>query len=451
LNRISVFGLGPVGLVTAICFAKKGYFVVGIDPDSRKVETIRNGRAPFFEPLLDGHVAKAVANGTLQATSDSSTNAESDMAYITVGTPSKDDGSIDLTYVRNASTDIGQSLRKRDAYQVVLVKSTVTPGTARSMVKPILEEKSGKAAGKNFGLCSNPEFIREGNALYDSEYPDRIVIGSENQKDLDIVEDFYRKFYGDKTPTIVRTSCENAELIKYANNSFLAMKVSYINMFANLCQNIVGADVEDVARAIGLDKRIGPLFLQAGLGWGGSCFPKDLKAISAFGKTIGVKTPLVDAAIGLNDDQPSKAVELTTRLLGELKGKKVALLGLAFKPDTDDMREAVSVSVVRKLLALEAKVVAYDPAAMGNARTVFQDRISYANSAVECLDKADCCIIITEWREFKELPPEVFVKNMREPILIDGRRIYDPTVFMKSGIKFHAIGLGHLGSTQSLS
>jgi UDPglucose 6-dehydrogenase len=447
LTKISVFGLGPVGLVTAACFAMNGHHVVGIDPDARKIESIRKGKAPFFEPSLDEHVAKTVANGTLQATSDAATNAESEMAYITVGTPSKDDGSIDLSYIRAAAADIGRSLRKIDGYQIVLVKSTVIPGTARNVVKPILEKESGRHFGEAFGLCSNPEFIREGKAVYDAEFPDRIVIGSENQADLGKAENFYRKLHGQKTPPIIKTSYENAELIKYANNSFLAMKVSYINMFANLCQNIPGADVEDVAKAIGLDRRIGSLFLQAGLGWGGSCFPKDLKAISAFGKMIGVKTELVDAAIGLNDNQPSKAVELATRLLGGPKGKRVALLGLAFKADTDDMREAVSIPLVAQLSNLGANVVAYDPASINNARTIFQDKIEYAKSAVECIDKADCCIIVTEWREFRELPPEVFLERMTQPILIDGRRIYDPAVFTKSGVNFHAIGLGAFEST----
>ena len=442
MQKISVFGLGPVGLVTAVCFAKRGYEVVGIDPDSRRVELIQNAQAPFFEPSLADYLTETIKNGKLRATSDSMANANSDFTYITVGTPSGEDGSIDLTYIRSAAAAIGKSLRNKEGYQLVLVKSTVIPGTAREVVKPIIEQESGKLLGRGFGLCSNPEFLREGNAIYDSDFPDRIVIGGQ-QDDLNRLETFYREFFGEKTPPIIRTSFENAELTKYANNSFLAMKVSFINMIANLCQKTTGADVEDVAKGIGLDKRIGALFLRPGLGWGGSCFPKDLKAISAYGKKINVKTTLVDAAIDVNDNQPLKAVEMAKKLLGgDLRDKKIAVLGLAFKPDTDDIREAVSIPMIKEILAANGEVVAYDPAAMPNTRKVLQDTIKYATNPANCIEQADCCIIVTEWEEFKKISPTVFLKTMKRPIVVDGRRIYDPSVFRKAGVIFSAIGLG---------
>jgi UDPglucose 6-dehydrogenase len=442
MQKFSVFGLGPVGLVTAVCFAKRGYSVVGIDPDVRRVEMIRKGQAPFVEPSLENYLKEVVESGMLKATSESQVNDDSEVAYITVGTPSAEDGSIDLAYIRSAAVAIGESLQRRKEYQLVVVKSTVVPGTARNVVKPILEEKSGKVLGEGFGLCSNPEFLREGNAIYDSEFPDRIVVGGERAGDLSVLEKFYREFYGDKTPTIIKTSYENAELTKYANNSFLAMKVSYINMVANICQKTKGADVEEVAKGIGLDKRIGPLFLKAGLGWGGSCFPKDLKAIAAYGKKINVQTSLVDAAITLNDSQPFKAVEMAEKLLGPLNGKRIAILGLSFKPDTDDLREAVSIPLIRELCSRGADVIAYDPAAMPNAKLIIHDEIKFATNPVDCISIADCCILVTEWDEFKKMPPQLFLQKMKQPIIVDCRRIFDPSAFTMAGVTFSAIGLG---------
>jgi len=442
MRKISVFGLGPVGLVTAVCFAKRGYPVIGIDPDVRRVEMIKNGQPPFIEPSIETYLKQVVESDMLKTTSESQANDESEVAYITVGTPSAEDGSIDLTHIRNAAVAIGESLRRRKEHQLVVVKSTVVPGTARNVVKPILEERSGKILGKGFGLCSNPEFLREGNAIYDSEFPDRIVVGGERTDDIATLESFYKEFYGDKTPPIIKTSYENAELTKYANNSFLAMKVSYINMIANLCQKINDADVEDVAKGIGLDKRIGPLFLRAGLGWGGSCFPKDLKAIAAYGKKVNVETSLVDAAITLNESQPFKAVEMAEKLLGPLNGKRIAILGLAFKPDTDDLREAVSIPLIRELWTRGADVIAYDPAAMPNAKSILCDEIKFAKTPTDCISNADCCIIVTEWDEFKKMPPQLFLQKMKQPVIVDGRRMFDPLAFTKTGVTFSAIGLG---------
>jgi len=443
-RRISVFGLGPVGLVTAVCFANRGYPVVGIDPDSRRVEMISKGITPFIEPSLETYLRKVVKNGTLESTVESEANDGSEFAYITVGTPSSQDGSIDLTYVKNAARSIGESLQRKKN-QLVVVKSTVVPGTTRNIVKPILEEHSGKALDEGFGLCSNPEFLREGNAIYDSDNPDRIIIGGEREEDLLYLEAFYKEFYQDRTPPIIKTSYENAELAKYANNAFLATKISYINMIANLCQQIEGADVKDVARGIGLDKRIDPLFLNAGLGWGGSCFPKDLKAISAYGSKLNVQTPIIDAALAINNTQPLRAVEMAEKLLGQLKDKRIAILGLSFKPDTDDMREAISIRLIRELQSREAKVIAYDPAAMPNARTILQGEIEYATSAIDCITNADCCIVVTEWNEFKKLPAEIFVQRMKKPAIVDGRRIFNASDFTRAGAMFSALGLGELG------
>ena len=441
MDRISVFGLGPVGVVTAVCFTHAGYPVVGIETDTQRVKALNEGTVPFFEPVLSDYLKEAINNGLFRATDESEANSDSRFTFITVGTPSEPDGSISLDYVKSAAKSIGRSLRASRGYQLVLLKSTVTPGTARQVVKPILEKESGKTAGEDFGICSNPEFLREGNAVYDFESPDRIVIGGEG-KDIEIAEKFYKEFYEDRLPPIVSTSFETAELIKYASNSFLAMKVSFINMFANLCQNIRGADVEDVAKGIGLDKRIGPLFLQAGLGWGGPCFLKDLRAIASFGKQVNTPTPLVDATINLNNCQPFRAVELAGKLVGNLRGKRIAILGLAFKPDTDDLHEAVSIPIISELLNKEATVVVYDPAANENARRIFGARIEYARDSIACLEQCDCCIIATEWAEFKNLTPEVFLTKMKYAAVVDGRRIYNAQQFENANVNFAATGLG---------
>jgi len=442
VTRISVFGLGPVGLVTAVCFARKGNHVIGIDLDLDRLEKVRRAEPPFFEPKLKEYLAETITNGAFSVLDDASANVRSDLAYMTVGTPGTEDGGMDLTYVKNAARVIGQSLRQATRYQLVVVKSTVTPGTARTVVKPILEGESRKTAGKDFGVCSNPEFLREGNAVHDAEFPDRIIIGSEDPEAAMRLESFYKEFHGQSIPPVVRTTHENAELIKYANNAFLATKVSFINTVANIAERTPNADIKAVAAGIGLDERIGSRFLNAGVGWGGSCFPKDLKALVAFSKTLGYNPGLIDAAIRTNDQQKLRAIELARDALGSLRGKRIAILGLAFKPDTDDMREAVSISLVQGLLAEGANVTAYDPAAMQNARRIFRNTITYAEDPYDCINQADCSIIVTEWDDFKTISPNEFAKRMRSPVVIDGRRIYDPDRFIEAGIQFSAIGLG---------
>lgn len=439
---ISFFGLGRVGLVTAVCFAKKGYKVYGIDPDRSKLDKIARAEPPFFEPKLTEYLEEVIGNGKFLVTDDPSVNANSDIAYIAVGTPSNDVGGIDLAYVKNAASAIGRSLRDCEHFQIVVIRSTATPGTARKIVKPIIQNQSGKSAGRDFGLCSNPEFLREGSALYDTEFPDRIIIGSDHQQAMNGLDGFYKEIYGDHMPPVVLTTHENAELIKYANNAFLAMKVSFINTIACIAEGVPGADVLSIAAGIGLDGRIGPRFLNAGIGWGGSCFPKDLKALLSFSKSLGYDAHLIEAVVRTNEQQKERAVGLLRRALGSLKEKKIAVLGLAFKPGTDDMREAVSIPIINTCLSEGAKIATYDPAAMQNARNILSHNITYATEPLECLNQADCCIIVTEWDEFKRIPPSAFVERMRRPLLIDGRRIYDATKFTRAGVEFLAVGLG---------
>ncbi|MEM2940308.1 MAG: UDP-glucose/GDP-mannose dehydrogenase family protein [Thermoproteota archaeon] len=439
---VSIIGMGYVGLCTAVGFASKACKVVTYDIDHEKLTLINRGIAPFYEPDLEETLKKTVDEQYLICLPDlEDAILKTDIAFITVGTPSKPDGSIDLSQVEEAVVRIGDALRKKDKHQLIVVKSTVIPGTTENVVKPLLEKHSGKHCGKEFGLCMNPEFLREGSAIHDTLHPDRIVIGENDKKSGDALELFYRSFYGEEAPPIIRTNLSTAELIKYANNAFLATKISFINTVANICEKIPGADVKTVAGAIGLDKRIGPLFLNAGLGYGGYCLPKDLKALISFSKGLGYDPVLLDAVEDVNEAQPNKAVEIARALLGGLKDKRVAILGLAFKPNTDDIREAVSIKIIRRLLEEKAKVVAYDPSATDNARKIFKEEIDFAASAADCLKDTDCCIIVTEWEEFKNLQPEDFIERMRNPLVIDGRRIFNPELF-EDKLKFAAIGLG---------
>ncbi len=440
--RISVMGMGYVGLCTAVGFASKKYRVVASTHDAEKATKINKGVPPFYEPNLQKLLKETIENGYLKCLFEQPETAvlETDITFSAVGTPSKPDGSIDLQHIKNSSQEIGEAIRKKDTYHVVAVKSTVVPGTTQKIVKPILEKLSKKQCGSDFGLCMNPEFLREGSAVEDTFNPDRIVVGEHDKTSGDKLENLYRSFYAPKMPPMIRTNLPTAELIKYASNAFLATKISFINTTANICEKTSGADVEVVAKGMGLDKRIGPLFLNAGLGYGGSCFPKDVKAIIAYSRNTGYRPELLEAVGKVNETQPSKAVELCQRMIGDLKNKKIAVLGLSFKPHTDDMREARSISLVNQLLKEGALVTAYDPAAIRAAKAIFRNRIEYASSAIECLKNADCCILVTEWDEFRSLRPEDFTKNMRQPVLIDGRRIYAAEKFSPK-LKFAAIGL----------
>jgi len=440
-KSISIVGTGYVGLCTAVGFASRGYKVVASTHDPEKAELINKGIPPFFEYGLEEILQKVVKKGYLKCVLDRKEAVlNTGITIISVSTPSQPDGSIDLRFIESSAREIGEALNKKDTYHLVVVKSTVVPGTTENMVKPSVEKSSGKRCGVDFGLCMNPEFLREGSALYDTLHPDRVIIGEHDEKSGDILESLYRDFLGEEMPSTIRTNLPTAELIKYANNAFLATKISFINTIANICEKIPGADVTVIAEGVGLDKRISPLFLRAGLGYGGSCFPKDVKALVAVSKSLGYSPVLFNAIEDVNNLQPYQAVRLAKKLRGDLVGKRVAVLGLAFKPDTDDMREAVSIRVINELLEEGASVVAYDPKAVVNARYVFGDKIEYAKSSIECLKDAECCIVVTEWEEFKQLEPEDFIKHMKSPLVIDGRRIYNPQKFSRR-LKFAAIGL----------
>ncbi|MFQ6085485.1 MAG: UDP-glucose dehydrogenase family protein [Candidatus Bathyarchaeia archaeon] len=440
--RVSIIGTGHVGLVTAVCFAHRGYDVIASTLDSHKAKLLASDIVPFHERGLEGMLKDVLVSGRFRIVVDrESAVLGSDVTFIAVATPSKPDGSIDLGFIEGTSVEIGKALRKKSGYHLVVVKSTVTPGTTTNVVAPMIEENSGKKAGSGFGLCMNPEFLREGLAIQDTLNPDRVVIGELDKRSGDELEALYRGFYEGKPPPILRTNIPTAEMIKYASNAFLATKISFINQIAGICERVPGLDVGTVAKGMGLDNRISPKFLRAGVGYGGSCFGKDVAALIRLAKDRGLDPALLEQVAAVNLGQAQHAVELLRARLDDLKDKRIAILGLSFKPDTDDMREAPSVRIINRLLDEGVSVVAYDPAALANARKIFGNHITYASSAEECLKGADGCIIVTEWEELRRIKPESFRRLMRKPVIIDGRRIYDPKAISKVA-DYSAVGLG---------
>jgi UDPglucose 6-dehydrogenase len=323
MYKFSFIGLGPVGLCTAVCFANKGYKVTASEIDTPKANQIKSGQPPFYEPNLKELLQKTIKNKNLRiVTNNKEAILQSDATFITVGTPSKLDGSINLRFIMNASKEIGKALRKKKETHLIVVKSTVTPGTTQNIVKPIIEKNSEKKCGKDFLFCANPEFLREGNAIEDTLNPEYIIIGGHDKESADMLENLYKEFYKEKVPPIIKTNVQTAELIKYANNAFLATKISLTNTIANICEKIPGTDIKKIAEVIGNDHRIGPHFLNAGLGWGGSCFPKDLKALIAFAKKLDCETTLLHATQKANEDQIKFTIRKVKRGLKTLKGKK---------------------------------------------------------------------------------------------------------------------------------
>jgi len=434
--RIAVLGSGYVGLVTGVCFADKGHKVYSIDIDAKKVETINSGQSPIFEPGLEELLKKNLKNGNFKAFLSNdfySQRIPTDISFICVPTPSQEDGSINLKFIKNAAEDLVEYIKSINQYHVITVKSTVVPRTTDKIVLPILK-KSGKKLGKDFGLCMNPEFLREGSAVGDFLNPDKIVIGSYDEKSASVLEKVYESWSND-IPRI-KTNLRTAEMIKYAQNSFLATKISFINEIANMCQKM-GIDAKKVSHAIALDKRINPHFLNFGVGFGGSCFPKDVKALIAASEKIGFEPKLLKSVIHVNEKQPLEALKMAENL----DGKTVSILGLAFKPNTDDIREAPSIKLIQELKKHNVIIQAYDPQATDNMKNIFPD-ITYTKSPLDALKNSDICFVMTEWREIKKLKPKDFLELMRNPTIIDGRRVFNPEEKIKSGIDYKGIGYG---------
>jgi len=417
--RASIVGSGYVGTTVAACLADLGREVTNVDIDEKVVASINAGESPISEPGLDELIATH-SGGRMEATTDYDAVLDTDVTFLALLTPSRDDGSIDLSYMEAAAETLGETLAKGTGEHTVVVKSTVVPGTTADVVTPIVEESSGMTAGENLHVAMNPEFLREGTAVEDFLHPDKVVLGSADPVAIDRLRELYDPLLARHDAAVVETGTREAEMIKYANNAFLAAKVSLINDLGNVCKEL-GVDTYEVADAIGLDDRIGARFLRSGLGWGGSCFPKDLKALIFSAKKRGYDPPMLEAAIEVNDRQPDRLLELMDRHV-DVTGERVAVLGLAFKPGTDDIRNARAVPAIGGLRDRGGEVVAYDPVASGNMREQFPD-IEYADSPEAALEGAVAALIVTEWEEIAELDREFDL--MDTPVVVDGRRAID--------------------------
>jgi UDPglucose 6-dehydrogenase len=442
---VSILGTGFIGLCSAACFANKDIKVLASTHNKKKAAIINNGKAPFFEAGLHemmGEIKKDNPELLQCLTDPVKAVLGTDISMITQGTPMREDKSIDLSFIENTAKEIGEALKITDKYHLVVVRSTVVPGTTRNLVGKIITEISGKEPGKDFGLCMQPEFLAEGRSIEDTLHPDRIVIGEFDEKSGAMLQEFYEYFYGNhlKNCPILRMNLESAELVKYGNNCLLSTKISYANEFANFAELVPNVDIVQVMKGVGLDYRINPRFLGAGVGFGGACFHKDVNAIKSWSKSKGYHSRLLEAVLDINDDQAIHIVDIAENLAGKLTDKKVSLLGLSFKPGTDDMRGAASIRVVSELRKRGVtNIVGYDPKALQTAEEELGNKIKYVNSVEEVLNDSDCALLITEWEEFKSLSPEVFKKHMKTPNLVDGRRIYDYEEFNKS-LPFRAIG-----------
>ncbi len=439
-KRIAVIGTGYVGLVSGACFAYLGHKVIGLDIDEEKIKRLRRGEVPIYEPGLDRILEQALERGNIEFTNDYEYAVKnSDFIFIAVGTPSRDDGSADLSYVESAYRSIAKHIDNED-FKIIVNKSTVPVGTgrwAKEFIKNLLKEKGVKDPEERFEVVSNPEFLREGKAVEDFMNPDRVVVGADNRDVAGMVASLYEKLQ----PAMLITDLPTAEMIKYASNAFLATKISFINEIANICEK-TGADVTVVARGMGLDHRISPHFLNAGCGFGGSCFPKDVKALIHTAKEVNGKPLLLESVIEVNERQKLKPVEKLLKHIPDLNGKTVAVWGLAFKPETDDMREAPSIPIIKQLLKLGAKVKAYDPVATENAKQVFKseienygEKLKFTADRYSALEGADALILVTEWQEFKE----VDFDKLKGKVVIDGRNIWEPSI-MKQFCTYESIG-----------
>lgn len=430
--HIAVIGTGYVGLVTGACFADFGMRVTCVDKDQDKINSINAGRMPIYEPGLDALVAKGVREGRLEFSTDvRGTVAQSLVVFLAVGTPPSGDGSADMSQIDEVAYEIAKAL---NGYKVIVTKSTVPVGAA-SRIKKIIEEN--KATPSRFSVAANPEFLREGAAINDFMRPDRVVIGCTDDEAVAILKDIYRPLYLLETPFVITTP-ESAEMIKYASNAFLATKVSFINEISGLCE-LLGADVHDVAKGMGMDVRIGSKFLHPGPGFGGSCFPKDAQALVALGRSVNYDVRIVEAALRVNECQKDSIIDRIRRLLPRLDGKTIAILGLAFKPETDDIREAPSIRIIGDLLEAGAGIRAYDPAAMESARRLLTD-VEYCEDEYEAARGSDGLVVVTEWNQFRRLDMDRLKQLMREPNIIDLRNLYEPETMRSAGFKYLAMG-----------
>jgi UDPglucose 6-dehydrogenase len=432
--RIAMIGGGYVGLVSAACFAEFGTEVTVVEVDGEKLTALQEGRVPIYEPGLDALVADNAKAGRLTFTGDLAAAVDGvEAVFIAVGTPTRrGDGHADLTYVYAAAEQVARALT---GYAVIITKSTVPVGTSRQVSEIIRAARPDL----DFDVASNPEFLREGNAIGDFMRPDRVVIGAESDRAREVLRRLYRPLYLIEAP-IVFTGIETAELTKYAANAFLAMKVTFINEMADLCEK-VGADVHDVARGIGLDGRIGRKFLHPGPGYGGSCFPKDTLALVRIAQDYGAPSRLVEATVAVNDARKSSmAMRVIAACGGSVRGKTIAVLGLTFKPETDDMRDSPALSIIARLAGDGAVIRAYDPEGMEQARPLLPAKVGYCRDALDAAAGADALVVITEWNQFRALSPVRLRDTMRGKVLVDLRNVWDPIAMRQAGFDYHSIG-----------
>ena len=436
--NIVVIGTGYVGLVSGTCFSEFGFQVTCIDKDEAKIARLKKGEIPIYEPGLDDLVRRNLEAGRLCFDADTERHVgQADVIFIAVGTPTRrGDGHADLTYVFAAAEEVAAHL---SGYSVIVTKSTVPVGTGRHL-QDVIAKANPQA---DFDIASNPEFLREGSAINDFMRPDRVVVGTESDRAITILRQLYRPLYLIETP-ILFASLETAELIKYAANAFLATKISFINQIADLCE-AVGANVHEVAKGMGLDKRIGGKFLHAGPGYGGSCFPKDTLALVKTAEMHNIDMPMVEGVVHYNDQRKiAMATRIKKAMGGDIQGKKIAILGLAFKPETDDMRDSPALSILPQLVADGAQITAYDPAAMEEAKPLLPAAITYVKSALDTLHEADAVVVITEWNEFRAIPASVFTDLMAGCIMVDLRNLYQAAQMTEAGLEYHSIGRSSL-------
>jgi UDPglucose 6-dehydrogenase len=430
--HIGVIGTGYVGLVTGACFAEFGVFVTCMDKDPKKIALLKEGKVPFYEPGLEELVQRNLKEGRLRFTTELREAVEPSLViFIAVGTPPRGDGSADLSYVKSVAEGIA---RYMDSYKVIVTKSTVPVGTGQKIKEWI---KAALEKDVDFDVASNPEFLREGSAVEDFMRPDRVVIGAESEQAKAILKDLYRPLYLIETPFVI-TNIETAELIKYASNSFLATKISFINEMALLCDR-VGADVHVVAKAMGLDKRIGPKFLHPGPGYGGSCFPKDTRALLNIAKEKGIEMKIVKATVEVNERQRAMMVERIKKVMGPLKGRTIGVLGLSFKPNTNDIREAPALYIIADLQKEGARIRAYDPVAMPEVKRLLPE-LYYGKDAYDVAEGSEAIVLITEWNQFRNLDLQRIKSLMKGPYFFDLRNVYEPERMASLGFDYYAVG-----------
>ena len=447
--NITIAGVGYVGLVTGLCFAKLGHKVQFFDVDSNKINMLKNGKLTFYEPEVEELLTETKDNIYFTDKLNNLDNGE--LIFICIGTPTTNN-KIDLRYVKQSIENIGSLLKGKNEYHIIVIKSTVLPGTTKYFIRPILERFSNKKAGKDFGLCMNPEFLREGSAVEDFLYPDKVIIGSFGGKEKEMMNKFYSSMF--KNVDIINTNLTTAEMIKYTSNSFFPLLISFSNEIANICEIAdEKVDVEDVLRAIWLDKRISPIikgkrieisvtkYIKAGCGFGGSCFPKDLRAFIQFSKKLKYKPNLLESILHVNESQIPRLIKRVEKILAGLSNKKIAVLGLSFKPDTEDIRESPSLKLISELLRRNAKVAAHDPIAIANAKKFFknQKNLEFCHNLSDTLKGSNACFIVTSWNDYFKISQDDFKMLMKDPVVVDCRRIYNPSKMQK--IKYIGVGM----------